>query len=100
MFDFLKKEDEKIDYGKILKEKGMEELLNDPFFNEYMDCMMKGYENPGDMILMCMKVIVSLAKYFEMPKPFLKEILSDMERMFDAIPSKELMESMDEFDLI
>lgn len=102
MLGFLKneKENDDLDYEKILKENNMEHLLDEPFFNEYLDLMMKGYENPGDITYICAVVIVALAHFFEVPKPVFNSVLEDMEKLYDNAPSKELLNSMMEYKLV
>lgn len=98
MFDFLKKDEDII--KEICRKRGCEEVMDDPEFETYMSLMMKGYDNPADITQVCIMVIVGLAHYHEMPKPLFKDLLNNMEYCFDNLPSKELMQSMEEFNLI
>lgn len=98
MFDLFKKDEDLI--KEVCKKAGNEDLLNEPEFETYMKLMMKGYDNPADITQVCIMVIVGLAHYNDMPKPLFKDLLQSMEHAFDNLPSKELMQSMIEFNLI
>ena len=101
MFDFFKKDEINNDLIKeVCKRTGKEDLLKEPEFETYMELMIKGYENPADITQVCIMVIVGLAHFHEMPKHLFQDLLNTMENAFDSLPSKELMESMVEFDLI
>ena len=98
MFDFFKSDETII--KEICKKRGCEELLEEPEFETYIRLMMKGYDNPADITQVCIMVIVGLAHYYEMPKHMFKDLLESMEYCFDNLPSKELMQSMEEFNLV
>ena len=102
MFDFLKsdlKSNEDI-IKEICKKRGCEEVMDDPEFETYIELMMKGYDNPADITQVCIMVIVGLAHYHDTPKHLFQDLLNTMETAFDSLPSKELMESMVEFNLV
>lgn len=98
MFDFLKNDEDII--KEICKKRGCEEVMDDPEFDTYMQLMMKGYDNPADITQVCIMVIVGLAHYHDMPKHLFKDMLNTIEYCFDNLPSKELMQSMEKFNLI
>lgn len=100
MFDFFKKDTDEDLIKEVCKMKGKEGLLDDPEFETYMKLMMKGYDNPEDITQVCIMVIVALAHYHEMPKHLFMDLLNTMEQTFDNLPSKELMQSMIEFNLV
>lgn len=99
--NFFKKEETSEDLIKeVLQKTGNMHLLKEPEFETYMELMMKGYDNPADITQVCIMVIVGLAHYHDMPKHLFQDLLNTMENAFDNLPSKELMQSMLEFDLV
>lgn len=99
--NFFKKEETSEDLIKeVLQKTGNMDLLKEPEFETYMKLMMKGYDNPADITQVCIMVIVGLAHYHDMPKHLFQDLLNTMEKAFDSLPSKELMESMVEFNLV
>lgn len=99
--NFFKKEETSEDLIKeVLQKTGNMHLLKEPEFETYMKLMMKGYDNPADITQVCIMVIVGLAHYHDMPKHLFQDLLNTMENAFDNLPSKELMQSMLEFDLV
>ena len=100
MFDFFKKENDEKLIKEACKRTGNMDLLKEPEFMTYMDLMMKGYDKPAEITHMCITVIVGLAHYHDMPKHLFKDLLNTMEGAYDNLPSKEVMMSMKEFDLV
>ena len=79
---------------------GNRDLLNEPYFKEYMDLMMKGFEDPSEITFICSAVIIALAHYHGLPKHLFKQMLNDMEKSFEEAPSNELMETMVKYDML
>jgi len=103
MLDFLKNHDEEVNFDEIkeiCEQTGNEDLLKEPYFKDYMNLMLKGFDDPAGISFVCSAVIVALAHYHDLPHDLFKKLLEDMEESFLNVPDYELMKSMIKYDLV